>query len=73
MPNALARPKIRTTIWQRYSLTIVLACLFLVAWVGQAITEWFVVANEAEQHGASMTSGDYLWSFGQSTLENWQS
>lgn len=73
MPDPHAKPKPRTTVLQRYGLTIVLASLFLAAWLGQAIAEWFTVANEAEQHGSSITVSEYLWSFGQSTLENWQS
>lgn len=63
----------RRTVFQRYGLSIVLAILFVVSWAGQAITEWFVVRMEAEEHGQSMNAGDYLWQFGQSTLENWQS
>jgi hypothetical protein len=68
-----AHPPERTTIWQRYGLSITLAAMFLVSWIGQAVTEWFVVAADAEAHGTPASFGDYLWQFGQSTLENWQS
>lgn len=60
-------------MWQRYGLSIVLSVLFVLSWLGQAITEWFVVAHEAQAHGEQLQVGDYLWEFGQSTLENWQS
>jgi hypothetical protein len=73
MARMTARPPERRTTWQRYGLSITLAALFLVSWIGQAVTEWFVVASEAEEHGTSVTVSDYLWQFGQSTLENWQS
>lgn len=73
MPSTRARPPQRRTVWQRYSLSIVLALLFLASWLAQAITEWQVVAKEAESHGEAMTTGDFLWEFGQSTFENWQS
>lgn len=63
----------RTTVWSRYGLSITLTALFLATWVGQAVTEWFVVAKEARDNGHSLLFGDYLWEFGQSTLENWQS
>ncbi len=73
MARITARPPERRTVWQRYGLSITLATLFVAAWIGQAITEWFVVASEAEEHGSTATFGDYMWQFGQSTLENWQS
>lgn len=73
MPRANAQPPQRRTVWQRYGLSITLGAAFLLSWIGQAITEWFVVSNEAQTHGQQATVGDYLWEFGQSTLENWQS
>lgn len=73
MANEKARPPRRRTVWQRYGLSITLGVLFVITWIAQAITEWQVVANEAEQHGSSVTASDYLWEFGQSTFENWQS
>ena len=73
MPDPQAKPKQRRTFFQRYGLSVVLAFLFLISWGAQAVFQWFEVANEAEQHGTSVTVGDYVWSFGQSTFENWQS
>lgn len=73
MPNANARPPARKSFVRRYALSIVLGAAFLAAWIGQGITEWFVVANEAAQHGQDPTFTEYIWSFGQSTFENWQS
>jgi hypothetical protein len=73
MPNPNARPPTRRSFFHRYALSLVLGTAFLLAWIGQGITEWFVVAQEAEQHGGDPTFSDYIWSFGQSTFENWQS
>lgn len=67
------RAPIRRTVWQRYGLSLTLGGLFLAAWIAQAITEWFVVASEAEEHGTATSFGDYMWQFWQSTFENWQS
>lgn len=73
MARMTAQPPERRTFVQRYGLSLVLAILFVLAWAGQALTEWFVYSSEAQQHGQQPTFGDYLWEFGQSTLENWQS
>lgn len=73
MPRTSARPPRRSGLLHRFGLSIVLAALFLGSWMGQAVFEWFVVANEAAEHGSTATMGDYFAHFGQSTLENWQS
>ncbi len=60
-------------IWHEYGLGIALAALFLVSWAGQGIAEWQVYAAEEWVHGAELDLGGFLWTFAQSTLENWQS
>lgn len=59
----------------RYSLSLILLVLFLLAWGGQLWTEWGVYRAGQEEHGqpAQFWSGDFWTEFGQSTLENWQS
>ena len=37
-------------IWRNYSLSITLGCLFVLAWVGQLVTQWFTWANEQQDH-----------------------
>lgn len=60
--------------WPRaYSFGLVTGALFLVAWVGQFISQIFVVRNEAEQHGQAFSWAEFVPQFLQSTLENWQS
>ena len=60
-------------IWRNYSLSITLGCLFLLAWMGQLVTQWFTWANEQQEHNQPLVVGDFLWQFWTSTLENWQS
>jgi hypothetical protein len=61
------------SIMQEFGLSIVLLVLFLCSWIGQGITEWQVATDEANSHGESVSVGDFVSEFGQSTMENWQS
>jgi hypothetical protein len=54
-------------------LAIVLAAMFLVAWVGQFFAQILVVRNENNQHGQGFSWGDFWPQFWHSTMENWQS
>ena len=59
-----------------YGLSIVLAVLFLVSWTLQSLTGWVEFAADQQAHGAvaQLFGGDgYVWSWFQSTFENWQS
>jgi hypothetical protein len=60
-------------LWRNYSLSITLAVLFLLSWLGQLVTQWFNWANEQQEHGQAPEVGQFLWQFWTSTLENWQS
>ena len=60
-------------IWSNFGLSIALATLFLVTWIGQAVAEWPVFAQDQRAHGEPATIGNYVIHFAQSTLENWQS
>jgi uncharacterized protein DUF6766 len=57
------------------SLGLVFLGLFLASWIGQLVVEWFEFVNDQHTHGesAEFWSGDFWFTFGQSTLENWQS
>jgi hypothetical protein len=56
-----------------YGLSIVLAILFFVSWIGQFFTQMSAFKEEAAQHGQSFEWGQFWPEFWQSTLENWQS
>lgn len=57
------------------SLGLFFLGLFLVTWIAQLGVEWLQFRSEQREHGASATflSTDFFVTFGQSTLENWQS
>jgi hypothetical protein len=60
----------------KYGLSIVLTILFLIAMALQTWMGWRHFASEAIEHGqAPAWFGDdgYIWSWGLSTFENWQS
>lgn len=56
-----------------FGLGISFAILFLISWIAQAIAEWQVFTDEQAAHGESASLSEFWFSFGQSTLENWQS
>ena len=60
-------------IWGNFGLSLALLILFLTSWIGQAVAEWQVYANEEREHEEPVEFSDYLVEFGQSTMENWQS
>lgn len=63
-------------LWHDYNLSIVLTVLFLVSFCLQTWMGWRHFAAEQRQHAqaASWFGEDgYVWSWGLSTFENWQS
>ena len=61
------------SLWRNYSLSIVLLGLFLASWMGQAVFQWFEMANEAQAHGEASTLAEFIPAFFSATFENWQS
>lgn len=59
--------------WMEFGLGLSLMVLFLLTWVAHGITEWQVFTDEQREHGQSAELGDFIATFGQATLENWQS
>jgi hypothetical protein len=63
-------------LWRDYNLSIVLAGLFLVSWILQALTGWMKFSAEQAQHAQSASvfgKDGYIWEFAAATFENWQS
>jgi hypothetical protein len=63
-------------IWRDNGLSMVLFALFLVFWIGQALTGWQDEVDERKAHGeAQPTLVQYLGSgsFVEATTENWES
>ena len=57
------------------SLGLFFVSMFLATWIAQLVVEWQVFVDEQRQHDerALFWSADFWETFGQSTLENWQS
>ena len=63
-------------LWRDYSLSIVLATLFLVSLAAQTWTGWVEFVAEQQGHGQEpelLGPSGYVWRWGQATFENWQS
>jgi hypothetical protein len=61
------------SIWKQFGLGIALMILFFATWAGQGIAEWQTYTDDQHAHGDSAEVGDFISTFAQSTLENWQS
>jgi hypothetical protein len=63
-------------LWWDYGLSISLAALFLGSLALQTWMGWHEFVAEQVAHGETAEAfgeGGYLWRWGQSTFENWQS
>jgi hypothetical protein len=76
----MARPRAEQSAlrraWRDYGLSITLFSLFAVSFVLHAVSGWMEYSSDQEAHGQQPTVfGDdgYAWSFGEWTLQNWQS
>ncbi|MDQ4142526.1 MAG: hypothetical protein M3198_02100 [Actinomycetota bacterium] len=54
-------------------MSLSLCILFFVSWAGQGVAQRQEFTDEQRAHHESVEVGDFLASFSQSTLENWQS
>jgi hypothetical protein len=63
-------------LWRDYGLGWVLLTLFLGSWILQTWTGWREFKADQAAHGESAAvfgSDGYIWNWGESTFENWQS
>ena len=60
-------------LWRNFGLSIAFCILFLSSWFFQGVVQWQQFTDEQRMHGESVEVGDFVASFAQSTLENWQS
>jgi hypothetical protein len=70
--NEKRRSNLKKT-WLYFGLSISLAVLFFVSWIGQGFAEWQVYSDDQRVHGEPVDVGGYIVQFAQSTFENWQS
>jgi hypothetical protein len=61
------------SVWRQFGLGLGLMLLFFSTWIAHVISEWQVYTDEQLAHGEDTSIGDFLSTFAQSTLENWQS
>jgi hypothetical protein len=61
------------SIWREFGLGLILMILFFTTWIAHLISEWQVFTDEQLAHGEKPKIGDFVATFAQSTLENWQS
>ena len=65
-----------TRIWRDYGLSITLAVLFMFSWTLQTWMGWNEFAADQAAHGQEAEAfgpDGYIWRWGESTFENWQS
>ena len=63
-------------LWRNYSLSIVLALLFLASFLGHTVAGWYEYSADQRAHGSQpQLLGDdgYGWVWAEWTLQNWQS
>ena len=61
------------SVWREFGLGLSLMIVFFLTWGAQLIAEWQVFTDEQREHGQEPEVGDFVSTFAQSTLENWQS
>jgi len=63
-------------VWRNYGLSLTLAVMFMAAWALQTWTGWVEFVSEQAGRGQPAQAfgpDGYIWSWAQSTFENWQS
>jgi heme A synthase len=61
------------SVWREFALGLSLMVLFFGTWVAHGIAEWQTYTDDQQAHGEEAEVGDFVSTFSQSTLENWQS
>jgi hypothetical protein len=61
------------SVWREFGLGLILMILFFVTWIAHGVAEWQVFTDDQLAQGQEPTIGDFVSTFAQSTLENWQS
>ena len=58
---------------KNYGLSITLAALFLISWLGQGVFQWQEFLSEQEEHNRPAEMQEFIAPFLSATFENWQS
>jgi hypothetical protein len=60
-------------LWKNFGLSLGFCALFFITWGAQGLAQWQEFTDEQREHNEPVEVGDFVASFSQSTLENWQS
>lgn len=60
-------------LWKNFGLSLGFCALFLTSWAAQGVAEWQTYTDDQRAHEEPVELGDFVSTFSQSTLENWQS
>lgn len=60
-------------LWRNYSLSLILATLFLLSWLAQGVFQWQEFVNTQQEHEQAAEVVDFIPEFLSRTFENWQS
>ena len=60
-------------VWKNFGLSIAFCILFFVSWIAHGLVSWEDYSERQKEHREQPTIAGFVVSFGESTLENWQS
>jgi hypothetical protein len=60
-------------ILKNYSLSIILAGLFIISWLLQGVFQWAEFVSNQAAHNQEVQTSDFINEFIAATMENWQS
>ena len=59
--------------WKNFGLSIAFCVLFFISWIAHGFVQWEDYSEQQKEHNERPTIAGFVVSFGESTLENWQS
>jgi heme/copper-type cytochrome/quinol oxidase subunit 2 len=59
--------------WKNFGLSIAFCVLFFISWIAHGFVQWEDYSEQQKEHKEQPTIAGFVVSFGESTLENWQS
>ena len=59
--------------WKNFGLSIAFCLLFFISWIAHGFVQWEDYSEQQKEHNEQPTIAGFVVSFGESTLENWQS
>ncbi len=63
----------RVSVWKDFGLSIALAVLFFVSWIGQGLSQWDEFTEQQAEHSQEVSFSEFASEFMSRSMENWQS